>query len=87
MVAGLSFSDFYANLVAEIGDAGSAARSQFETQEQVFIAAQNVRDSFSGVDINEESVQLVQFERAFQAMLRVIQVVDELSNDVLSLVG
>ena len=87
LVAGFSFSDFYANLVADVGDAGSAARSQFETQEHVFIAAQNVRDSFSGVDINEEPVQLVQFERAFQAMLRVIQVVDQLSNDVLDLVG
>ena len=86
VVGGFAFTDFYANLVTEVGDAGSAAQSQFETQEQVFIAAQNIRDSFSGVDINEESIQLVQFEKAFQAMLRVIQIVDSLANDVLNLV-
>ena len=85
VVGGLTFTDFYANLVTEVGDAGSAAQSQFETQELVFIAAQNTRDAFSGVDINEESIQLVQFEQAYQAMLRVIQIVDSLASELLTL--
>ena len=53
----------------------------------VFAVAQSLRDSFSGVDVNEEAVQLLQFEQAFSAMLRIIQVVDDLSNEVLGLVN
>jgi flagellar hook-associated protein 1 FlgK len=86
LIAGFRFTDFYANLVSEVGDAAGSAASEFETQQQVFAAAQSIRDSFSGVDVNEEAVRLVQYEKAFSAMLRVIQVVDDLSTEVLGLV-
>ncbi|MDA1315375.1 MAG: hypothetical protein O2968_18755 [Acidobacteria bacterium] len=86
LINGLRFTDFYANLVSEVGGAAAAASAEFETQQHVFGAAQAIRDSYSGVDVNEEAVQLLQFERAYSAMLRVIQVVDGLSTEVLGLI-
>ncbi len=81
-----TFSQFYAGLVKEVGDDIRGSTTRLETQEQILLTAENLRDSLSGVDINEEAIQLVQFQRSFQAMLRVIQVIDTLSTDVLSLV-
>ena len=81
-----TFSQFYASLVSEVGEDIRGSEASLETQEQILLTAKNLRDSYSGVDINEEAVQLLQFQRSFQAMLRVIQVVDTLSRDVLSLV-
>ena len=81
-----TFSQFYASLVQEVGDDIRGSTASLETQEQILLTAENLRDSFSGVDINEEAVQLLQFQRSFQAILRVIQVVDTLLGDVLRLV-
>ena len=87
LIDNVRLTDFYANLVADVGGKGSSARAELETQEQLFAAAQGLRDSYSGVDVNEEAVQLLQFEQAYSAMLRIIQVVDDLSNEVLGLVN
>jgi flagellar hook-associated protein 1 FlgK len=73
--------------VTRIGGDISGAASQSQTQEQLLIAAQNLRDSFSGVDLNEEAVKLAEFEQAYQAILRVVQVLDGLSQEVLNLVS
>jgi flagellar hook-associated protein 1 FlgK len=69
-----------------VGEEGAEAAGQFETREQVLIAAQNLRDSLSAVDVNEEAARLLQFEQSYQAMLRVIQVVDGLVSEILRLV-
>ena len=86
LIDSATFSQFYASLVKEVGDDIRGSEASLETQEQILLTAENLRDSYSGVDINEEAVQLLQFQRSFQAMLRVIQVVDTLLGDVLRLV-
>lgn len=83
---GVNFHEFYTTLVREAGDSSAAAQAQVETQEQLLLAAEGMRDRLSGVDVNEEALQLVQFEQAFQATLRVIQVVNGLADDLLGLV-
>ena len=87
LLDGLTFTGFYAGFVTKIGGDISGAASQAQTQDQLLIAAQNLRDSFSGVDLNEEAVKLAEFEQAYQAILRVVQVLDGLSEDVLNLVS
>jgi flagellar hook-associated protein FlgK len=86
ILEGATFHGFYAHAVSGFGGAAADAYSQFETQQQVTVAAQNLRDNFSGVDLNEEAVYLLQFEEGYQAMLRVIQVVNQLSDELLQLV-
>ncbi len=87
LLRGVKFSEFYAQVVIAVGEEGAEAAAQFETREQVLIAAQNLRDSLSAVDVNEEATRLLQFEQSYQAMLRVVQVVDGLVGDVLRLVS
>jgi len=86
LVGGLTYTDFYAGVVTDLGAEAQANQSQLTTQQSITLVAQGARDSFSGVDVNEEAVQLLQFERGYSAMLRVIQVLDDLSSEALTLV-
>lgn len=86
LVDGAALNSFFARVVSQFGGAASAAYAQLETQQHVTVAAENLRDGFSGVDLNEEAVYLLQFEEGYQAMLRVIQVVNQLSDELLNLV-
>jgi len=86
VVAGLSFTGFYAGIVTDLGVQAQGNESQLATQQSITLTAQGARDSLSGVDVNEEAVQLLQFERGYSAMLQVIQVLDDLSSEALALV-
>jgi flagellar hook-associated protein 1 FlgK len=48
---------------------------------------ENLRSSISGVSINEETTNILQFQRAFQASARIISVVDELLQTTLAMMG
>ena len=86
IVNGVTHTEAFAALVSEVGQASAAASSQLDTQNQILATAQGLRDSFSGVDINEEAVKILEFERAFQASTRVIQVINSLMDEILDLV-
>ena len=86
IVDGVTYTEAYAALVGEVGQDAAGASSQLQTQTEILQTAQGLRDSFSGVDLNEEAVRLLEFQQAFQAQIRVIQVIDSLTTEILSLV-
>ena len=86
IVDGATYTDAYAGLVSEVGQDSAGVSSQLQTQTEILQTAQGLRDSFSGVDINEEAVRLLEFQQAFRAQTRVIQVIDSLAMEILSLV-
>ena len=86
IVGGVTYTEAYAALVSEVGQDSAGALSQLQTQTEILRTAQGLRDSFSGVDLNEEAVRLIEFQQAFQAQTRVIQVIDSLATEILGLV-
>lgn len=83
---GLTFSGFYGRLIADVGNEGLSAELNLEAKQQVLRTTEDLRESISGVNLNEEAVHLLEMQRAFQSMLRVIQTVDSLRLEVLNLV-
>ena len=86
IVDGVTYTEAYAALVSVVGQDAAGASSQLQTQTEILQTAQGLRDSFSGVDLNEEAVRLLEFQQAFQAQTRVISVIDSLMAEILSLV-
>ncbi len=86
LLGGLTGTQFYAGIVADVGIAAQTVRSNLDTQTRVTQSASAVRESFSGVDLNEEGVELLRFEQGYRALLQVIQVLDGLATDVLNIV-
>lgn len=78
---------FFQTFVAEMGtDTEKAAR--FSTaQENIIKAIDNQRLSISGVDIDEEAMNLVRFQNAYNLSAKVITVMDEIYNKLINEMG
>ena len=83
--SGGSVTDQYRSLVYSIGS--DTANADLATKQHEALATQleNRRQSLSGVSVDEETMKILQFQRAFQASARVVQVVDELLQVTLTL--
>jgi flagellar hook-associated protein 1 FlgK len=75
----------YSNLVFQVGNDVSTAQSESTASQSMVQQLQNQIGSVSGVDINEESVNLVQYERAYQAAAQVSSVIDSLTATAINL--
>lgn len=81
-----SFEELYQNLVGRLGVETAEMRHRSENQQFVLQQLQNQRERMSGVNIDEEAVKMLQYQRAFQATARFIGVVDSLMETLLGAV-
>lgn len=88
-IAGLgdqTLRDFYSQLLFRTGLASRSARSNLQLQEQVLNQLKSQRESVSGVSLDEEAVNLMQYQRSYQASAKLIRVLDSLLEETLNLV-
>jgi flagellar hook-associated protein 1 len=82
---GLTFAAAYQDLVTSLGlDAQDAGNQQTFYQGLVNQFSQ-MRDSVSGVSLDEEMTNLIKFQRAYQAAARLVSVADELYQTLIAL--
>lgn len=73
------------DLVTSNAAALSARQSVANAQVSIHDIARAARDSVSGVDLDEEAVNLIRFQQAYQASSRVIQVARELLQTIIDI--
>lgn len=78
-----SFDQDYARLVEEIGTKSSLSKINTEASKSLLEQTQALRDSYSGVNLDEEAADLIRFEQMYQANARVISVARELFDTLL----
>ncbi len=83
---GQSLSGFYGGFVAGIAYDASAANNAFEIEGFLMDGLLQRRDQISGVNVDEELVNLLQYEQSYQAASRYIQVVSRLGEELLALI-
>jgi flagellar hook-associated protein 1 FlgK len=84
---GGSITDQYGTLVFNVGTDINNAQTRLDEHDAMLNQLENRRQSISGVSIDEESVQIMQFQRSFEASARLIRTVDELMQVTLGLGG
>jgi flagellar hook-associated protein 1 FlgK len=72
-------------MVSDAGQKVSAADNNLQTQAAVLAQATAQRDAVSGVSLDEEAINLLQYQKAFEAASRFIKVADEMTQMILSL--
>jgi flagellar hook-associated protein 1 FlgK len=77
--------DFYNSIISDIGVVTNRNRSTMNQQKDIRTQLGKLRDQISGVSIDEETANLMQFQHAFEASARVISVADEMMKTVLDL--
>lgn len=80
-----SYDDYYNAKVSEIGLLAQRSNSTAESQKQTLEQLQNLRESISGVSMDEEAAKLIEFQKSYEASARLIRTADEMFDTVLNL--
>jgi flagellar hook-associated protein 1 FlgK len=77
----------YTALIFNVGNDMRGSEEALDAQSALLVQLQNQRDSFSGVNLDEEAVNLIRYQKAYQASARVITLLDGLTEEVVNLIG
>jgi flagellar hook-associated protein 1 FlgK len=86
-INGASFSDFYGIMAARVGSALNDATAQQTVQQSSVAQAQNLRKQSSGVNLDDEAMVVVEFQRAYQANAQLVTVLDQLTDDIIGILS
>ncbi|MEM7199114.1 MAG: flagellar hook-associated protein FlgK [Planctomycetota bacterium] len=76
---------FYGNLVGDLAFSTASARTTLDAEQEISQRIQEQRDSVSGVNIDEEMLDIVRFEQTYQAVTRFIDAVNRITDTLLQI--
>ncbi|MCB9917124.1 MAG: flagellar hook-associated protein FlgK [Planctomycetes bacterium] len=83
--SGNTIEGFWNATASEVGYSTRKSKGLLESQSGLQEFLQNQRDSVSGVDLDEEAIELERFQQAYQASARYLNIMTEVSDILLSL--
>ena len=81
-----TFGDYYHALVSGVGNDTQNAADYYRHQEEMVLQLDNYWEASSGVSIDEEMVNLIKYQYAYEAAAKLIRTADELMQTVISIV-
>ena len=72
-----SFNDMLSNMCISLGNDQRSTNTMLNSHYTLMIDVDTSRDSVSGVDLNDEAMNMMQFQKAMNAAMRLMTVVDE----------
>lgn len=82
-----TFDQYYKNLIGDVGVKSQHAESMVEGQQTLIGYLDERYESISGVSIDEEVVNLVQFQKAYDANAKVISTLTEMLDTIINRLG
>ena len=80
-----TFNDFYTSLISKVGAQGEEAKDRTENQETLLKNLTNLRESISGVNLDEEMSAMVTFQHGYNANARMISTFDKMLETIIRL--
>ena len=87
MFDGASLSDGFAGAMAQVGTRTQSATFAAQLSTTIATNLENDRASVSGVNLDEEAARLIQFQQAYQASAKMIQISQSLFDNIIQAVG
>ncbi len=82
-----SFDEYFSLAVAEIGLKGETANRAFETESLIMKELQSMKDSLSGVNIDEELAQMIKFQHGYNAASRFVSEINKMLDVIINRMG
>jgi flagellar hook-associated protein 1 len=82
---GQSYAQYYGTLAARVGDQLSQATNNLQVQQSAVAQAKNIQQQMSGVSLDDEAAQMIQFQRAYEANARFLTILDQLTQDTINI--
>jgi flagellar hook-associated protein 1 len=83
---GLSITDYYRSIVGNVGTQTASAKNNLDIHSAISDTLQAQRETVSGVSIDEETINLMSSQQAFQGAARFVTVVNQMIQEVLKLI-
>ncbi len=80
-----SMEEFYKGIVGDVGVMTHKAKEMNDHQLTVMEQMKNLRESISGVNLDEETIKMIEFQKNFDASAKLIRTVDEMLDTVINL--
>jgi flagellar hook-associated protein 1 FlgK len=82
-----TFDDYFAETVTNVGLKGEQAQNQLASQNKIMGDLRDLRDSISGVNIDEELADIIKFQHGYNVAAKFITVQDELLDTLINRLG
>lgn len=86
VAGGFTFTEAFGNLGARVGRDVAAARSEQDRYKDSLAQARQFRSEQTGVSLDQQAALLLQFQQAYQAVGKLISVVNELTDSVMNII-
>ncbi len=80
-----SHGDYYRSVISRLGIEGAKIRQFTEVNQKLLQEFTNIKEQTSGVSLDEESINLIRYQQAFQGAARLITTLDQLISIVLGM--
>jgi flagellar hook-associated protein 1 FlgK len=80
-----NFNSFYGKITARAGIETNQNALSVQGAEDSVVQLENLKDSLEGVSLEEEMIDLIQFQRGFESSAKFLTTVDEMMDTVLSI--
>ena len=84
---GVALADGYVSLFSDVGTRVQGAKFATEFSAQIATTAETARSNVSGVNLDEEAARLLQYQQAYQASAKFLQVAQSTFDSLLQTVG
>lgn len=85
-LGGLTTKDYYRNLTVNVGNDISFTQLQYDNSQGIHKSLSEQRDQVSGVDINDQAMQMMIYERMFQAMSKYLSTISSSLETMMTIV-
>lgn len=80
-----TFNSYYGKMTATVGIMANQNKLSLGGAEDAMVQLQNLRDGLSGVSLDEEMINLIQFQRGFESSAKFLSTVDEMMASLMDL--
>ncbi len=80
----INFDNYYNSMIIQMGVDGQQSARELENTELLIDKINSRQDSISGVSLDEELVNLVKFQHAYNAAAKIITTMDELIDTIIN---
>jgi flagellar hook-associated protein FlgK len=84
--SGTTIDGYYRNFIVRLGSSASQAKNMVSNQQELLNQLDVRKESISGVNTDEETTNLIQYQHALEAAFKGISVIDELLQSVINLI-
>ena len=87
MPGDLTLTDYFDEIHSEIGFQINTDTAISTSLNSLQTRLEQERDAYSAVDLNEEIIYLQEFQKSYEAAVRIIQTADDMLNELFGILG